>query len=215
MKIIYEARKRIAGVAVLAGCLLFANPALAVAAEALEDAGEHGGEGGGGGLALLMPNMLEWIPMLIGFIILWVVLAKFGWPVITGMLDRRIATIKSSLEDAESAKIESERILEEYKAELADAKRQATQIITDAKQTAEVIKTEITTKAQTEAEGMIAKARVAIDVEKKAAIIELRNSVADLSISVAGRVIGQDLTDADHRKIIERYLAEAGTLDAN
>ncbi|MCL2756921.1 MAG: F0F1 ATP synthase subunit B [Coriobacteriia bacterium] len=212
MKVIYEARKKLAGVAMMAGCLLFANPVAAFAAEAAE---EHAPDGGAGGLSLLMPNMLEFIPMLIGFIILWIVLAKFGWPVITGMLDRRIANIKDSLEQAENSKIESERILEEYKAELADAKRQATQIITEAKQTADVIKADITAKAQAEAESMIVKARIAIDAEKKAAIADLQGSVADLSVSVAGRVIGQDLTDVEHRKIIERYLAEAGAFNVN
>ena len=210
MKVFYEARKKIAGVAVMSGCLLFANPVIAFAAEEAEE-----GASESGGLSLLIPNLFEWVPMLIGFILLWVILAKFAWPVITGMLDKRITTIKDSLEQAEDAKIESERVLEEYREQLADAKKQAAQIIADAKQSAEVIKSEITTKAQSEAEGMIAKARLAIDAEKKAAIAELQGSVADLSVSVAGRLIGQDLSDSDHRKIIELYLAEAGTLNGN
>lgn len=213
MKIIYEARRIIAGAAVMAGCLLFASPALAFAAEAAE---EHASEGGsGGGLSLLMPNMLEWIPMLIGFILLWVVLAKFGWPVITGMLDKRITTIKDSLERAEVAKIESERLLEENRAQLDEAKKQAAQIIVDAKTTGEALRAEIAAQAQEDARLLIAKANAAIETEKKAAIAQLQSSVADISVSVAGRLIGQDLSDKEHRKLIERYLAEAGSLDAN
>jgi F-type H+-transporting ATPase subunit b len=62
---------------------------------------------------------------------------------------------------------------------------------------------------------LIAKAQAAIEAEKKAAIAELQTSVADISVSVAGKLIGTDLSDADHRAIIERYLSEAGSLDAN
>ena len=214
MKVVYRARKKIIGIAGIAGLLLFSSPAIAFAAEAAEAVEEHAGSESGG-LSLLIPNMLEWVPMLIGFILLWVILAKFGWPVITSMLDKRISTIKDSLEQAENAKIESARLLEEHRAQLADAKKQAAQIIADARQAADAVKEEITAKAQEESAAMIAKARAAIEAEKKAAIADLQGSVADLSVSVAGRLIGQDLSDTDHRKIIEHYLAEAGALNAN
>ena len=62
---------------------------------------------------------------------------------------------------------------------------------------------------------MIAKARNAIESEKKQAVAELQATVADTSVAVAGRLIGQDLTDEEHRKIIERYVAEAGSFNAN
>lgn len=68
------------------------------------------------------------------------------------------------------------------------------------------MKADITDKAQSEATAMIEKAHNAIEAEKKAAISELQGSVADLSISVASRLIGEDLNDAEHRKIIERWL---------
>jgi F-type H+-transporting ATPase subunit b len=168
-----------------------------------------------GGLSLLLPNVLEFVPMLIGFILLWVILAKFGWPVITGMLDKRVTTIKESLEKAEAAKLESERLLEEHKAQLDEAKKQSAQILADAKAAGDAIRVEITDKAREEAQALIAKAQTAIEAEKKAAIAELQTSVADLSVSVAGKLIGQDLSDADHRAMIERYLNEAGALDAN
>ena len=85
----------------------------------------------------------------------------------------------------------------------------------DAKKTAEAVKADITAKAQEEAAAMIDKAREAIEAEKKAAISELQGSVADLSVSVAGRLIGEDLSDDEHRKIIERYATEAGSFNAN
>ena len=60
--------------------------------------------------------------MLVIFILLWIVLAKFGWPKFEAMLEKREMTIKDSLEKSEQARVESERVLEEYKRQLEDAK---------------------------------------------------------------------------------------------
>ena len=62
---------------------------------------------------------------------------------------------------------------------------------------------------------MIAKARAAIEFERKQAVAELQGSVADLSVAVAGKLIGENLSDDEHRRIIERYVEEAGSLNAN
>ena len=62
---------------------------------------------------------------------------------------------------------------------------------------------------------MIAKARVAIEAEKQAAIAELQASVADTSIAVASRLIGENLSDDEHRAIVARYVDEAGSFNAN
>ena len=180
-------------VALGASSMSLAFPALAFASE--EESG---------GISAILPNMTEFIPMLVCFIILVVVLGKLGWPKFAGMLEKRERTIKESLEKSEAARIESERLLEEYKRQLEEAKSQAAQIVADAKKTGEAVKADMTEKA-----------RAAIEAEKKAAISELQGSVADLSISVASRVIGNDLNDDEHRKIVERYVNEAGSFNAN
>lgn len=202
-------KKRIHSVAVLSvmvAALFAAMPTLAFASEGGEESL---------GIGLLIPKMGEFIPMLIGFIVLWIILAKFAWPAFMGMIDKRAAKIKEALETAENAKIEGERLLEEQRAELDAAKKQAAEIIATAKQTAESVKADITANAQAESENMIAKARLAIEAEKKAALAELQGSAADMTVSVAKKVIGTDLSDAEHRSIIERYLAEAGSFNEN
>ena len=73
---------------------------------------------------------------------------------------------------------------------------------------------DITAKAQAEAAAMIEKAHAAIEAEKKSALAELQGSMADLSVSVASKIIGEDLSDEEHRKIIERYVKEAGSFNA-
>lgn len=168
-----------------------------------------------GGIGAILPQMQEFIPMLVAFIVLWIILAKFGWPLFEGMLNKREQTIKDSLEKSEAARVEAEKTLEEYKRQLEDAKSQSAQIIAEAKKTGEAVKADITEKAQTEAAAMIEKAHAAIEADKKAAISELQGSVADLTVSVASRLIGEDLNDDEHRKIIERYVNEAGSFNAN
>ena len=76
----------------------------------------------GAGINAILPQMEEFIPMLVAFIILWIVLAKFGWPLFEGMLNKREETIKNSLEKSEEARQESERLLAEYREQLEGAK---------------------------------------------------------------------------------------------
>ena len=95
------------------------------------------------------------------------------------------------------------------------AKAQSAQIIADARSVGEAVKADITAQAQTEAADMIAKAKAAIEAEKKQAISELQATVADTSVDVAARLIGEDLTEGEHRAIIERYVKEAGSFNGN
>ena len=180
----------------------FAFPALAFANEKT-------------GVALILPDMVETIPMLIAFIVLVIILWKFGWPMFEAMLEKRERTIAEALQKSEEARIESERVLAEYQKQLADAKAQASKLIADAKETGEAVRSDITKKAQEEAAAMIEKARAAIEAEKQAAMADLQNSVADLSVDVASRLVSSDLSDAEHRAIIERYINEAGSFHAN
>ena len=198
-----KATARAFGIIAAAFCASFALPALAFAAEEKE------------GLAVILPDMNEFIPMLVAFIILCIILWKFGWPMFEGMLDKREKTIADALEKSEQTRIEAENVLAEYQQQLADAKAQATQIVADAKKAGEDAEASIKKKAEEEAAAMIQKARDAIEAEKKAAMAELQASVADMSVSVASRLIGEDLSDADHRAIIERYVNEAGSFHAN
>ena len=203
-----RASKAVAKLSASALAVTAAFPALAFASP--EAADEKAG-----GIAQILPDMIEFIPMLVAFIILWIILAKFGWPMFNGMLEKRENTIREALKKSEEAQIGSERVLQEYRQQLADAKAQAAQIISDARATGEAVKADISAKAQSEAEDMIAKAKVAIEAEKKQAVADLQGSVVDISVDVAAKLIGEDLTEGEHRKIIERYVSEAGSFNAN
>ena len=105
-------------------------------------------------------------------------------------------------------------MLAEYREQLESAKSQAQQILVNAQKSGDALEKEITEKARAEADAMIEKAKVAIEAEKRAAIKDLQNSMADTSIAVASRLIGEDFSDEEHRKLIERYVKEAGSLNA-
>ena len=195
--------KRFAGAAICGCATTFAFPAFAFAAEGESE-----------GIGAILPNMTEFIPMLIAFIIVAIVLWKLGWPMFDKMLAKRENTIKEALEKSEAARIESERVLAEYKQQLEKARQEANAIVAEAKQMGERVRADITSQAQSEAENIIAKAREAVAAEKKSAIAELQGSVADLTVQVATRVIGQDFSDDDHRKLIERSIEEVGKLNA-
>jgi F-type H+-transporting ATPase subunit b len=77
------------------------------------------------------------------------------------------------------------------------------------------MKDEIVAKANEEREALLVHAREEIEGEKRAAVAELQASVADLSVAVAGRILGTTLTKADHAALIEKYVAEVGSLNEN
>ena len=166
-------------------------------------------------MELLIPKLSELIPATISFLIILFVSIKFVWPPITNMLDERAVNIRESLERAEAAKVEAERLLEEYRKTMAEARKEAGSILQQAKQSAEATRSEAATKAAAEYDELLTKAREAIEGEKRAAIAELQQSVADLSVAVAGKLIGSELSQADHLKVIEKYVSEAGSLNAN
>jgi F-type H+-transporting ATPase subunit b len=163
----------------------------------------------------IIPKGPEILVALVSFLVLFFVLAKYAFPPLTNMLEERAATIHESLTRAEEARIEAERLLEEYKAQLAESRQEAAGIVGQAKKIAETARAELLAKAQADAEGIVEKARQAIEAEKRSAIAELQVSVADLSVAVAGRIIGAKLTKDDHLELIEKYVAEAGGLNAN
>ena len=154
----------------------------------------------GVGADILIPKPAEFIPALIAFLIIWIVLAKLVWPQVLSMMDKRQEKIQEDLDAAESAK--------SYEQKIVEAHQQADEIISKAKKEAEEERSAILAKAQKEAADVIAKAHGAVDSERHKAMIELSGSVVDLSVEIATKIIGNDLTEDQQRKLAEKYLAE-------
>jgi F-type H+-transporting ATPase subunit b len=163
----------------------------------------------------IIPLTSELLVSLVSFAVLFVVMWKFALPPITKMLDERADKIKDSLEKAEETRVEAERLLNEYKEQLAEARLESSRVIEQGRKVAETMKDEIVAKANEERESILARAREEIQGEKRVALAELQASVADLSVAVAGRIIGTTLSAADHAALIEKYVAEVGSLNEN
>ena len=167
------------------------------------------------GADILLPKPAEFIPALIAFLIIWLILAKLAWPMIIGILDARQAKIEGDLKAAADAKEKAEEDARAYEQRIHDAEREAADIISAAKREAEEERAEILAKAQKEAAATIAKSRDAVEAERKKAMIELSSSVVDLSVEIASKIIGNDLDASQHRALAEKYLAEVGSSNAN
>lgn len=163
---------------------------------------------------ILIPKMAEFIPALIAFLIIWVVLAKFAWPQILSMMDERGKRIQESLDEAETTKKKAIASRKEYDELVTDARRKSADIVLEARKDAEAERARIIEAAHKEAEDIIAKAHANAEDERNA-IYAAAASIADLSVSVASKIVGETLDqDGEQRRLIERYVKEAGSLNA-
>ena len=195
---------RVAGTVAVTALAALAAPASAFAEESA------------GGVDILIPKMAEFIPALIAFLIILVVMAKLVWPKVLAMMDERERRIADSVEEADRTK---QKALEARKASddmLTDARRQAADIVLAARQDAEAERQRIIAAAHTEAEGIIAKAKRTAEDERHALYANAAASIADLSVSVASKIVEKSLDeDGEQRRLIESYIKEAGSLNAN
>ena len=156
----------------------------------------------GVGADILIPKPAEFIPALIAFLIIWIVLAKLVWPQVLQMMDKRQQKIQDDLDAAAKSKQEAAEQAKGYEDKLVEAHREAEAIIAKAKK-----------EAEEERSHVLAKAHGAVDSERHKAMIELSGSVVDLSVEIATKIIGNDLSEAEQRKLAEKYLAEVGAPD--
>ena len=198
-----QIKTRVLRACAAAAALVVATPTVALAEE--ENTG----------LRLLLPNMAEFVPACIAFIIIFVIMSKFAWPMVLSMMEEREKKIEGDLKAAADAKEKAEEDARAYEQRIHDAEREAADIISAAKREAEEERAEILAAAQKEAAATIAKSRDAVEAERKKAMIELSSSVVDLSVEIASKIIGNDLDASQHRALAEKYLAEVGSSDAN
>tara|TARA_B100001123_G_C15006117_1_gene905560 strand:- start:200 stop:775 length:576 start_codon:yes stop_codon:yes gene_type:complete len=172
----------------------------------------HGGIGAPNPLVQLDPGLFIWT--ILTFLILFFVLSKFAWKPLLTLLESRENTIKSSLEDAENAKQELERLNTESEAIISEARSEAQSIRVEAKSAAEKIKADIMTQAGEDAKKLRDETEKQIQVEKDKAISEIREEVVGLTIAVAEKVIRKNLSKVDNQELIEDSLKNLKGYDA-
>lgn len=172
----------------------------------------HGGVGTPNPLVQLDPGLFIWT--IITFLILLFVLSKFAWKPLLTALESRESTIRSSLDDAEKAKQELERLNVESEEIIAKARSDAQTIRSEAKAAAEKIKTDLIASADGDVKKIRDEAHKQIQVEKEKAINDIREEVVTLTMSVAEKVIKKNLSKDENQGLIEDSLKSLKGYDA-
>jgi F-type H+-transporting ATPase subunit b len=147
---------------------------------------------------------------LIMFIILLALLKKFAWGPLMGIMKQREDHIASEISSAENSRLESQKLLEEQRSLLKEARTEAQVLIENAKKQGDIQRDEIIAVARTEAERIKESAKLEIEQQKEKAVAAIREQVASLSVLIASKVIEKELNAADQDKLINEYIQEAG-----
>jgi F-type H+-transporting ATPase subunit b len=185
-------------------------PALIALAAALPEGlwAQGGGEGGEGGLFDINTGLSAWT--LVVFLGLVILLGKFAWGPILAAVDAREKGIQSALDEAARRNDESAKLLAEHKEQLADARRQANELIAEGKAVGETVRQDVEDKARAEGQAIIERARAEIERERDAALAMLRKESVDLALAAASRLMQENLDQDKDRQLVERYLNELG-----
>lgn len=159
------------------------------------------------GLLTPDPGTLFW--MVICFGVVFFILAKYAFPVIIGMVDKRKKFIDSSLEAARQANEQLQQVKAEANALLAQAQQQQTAILKEAAATRDQLIADARARAREEAQKALDETRHQIAAEKESAINDIRRQVAVLSVAVAEKILRKELSDdKEQQDFINRMIAE-------
>lgn len=163
-------------------------------------------------MSLLIPESGLFLWMLLAFVVVLVVLGKFGWPIMTKMIDERAKYIDESIAKAKEANEKLEKIQEETAAMLKEAQEKQSSILAEAVN----MRNQIVEKAKTDAtlagQKILEEAKQQIEAEKEDAIRDIRRQVGLLSVEIAEKVLRQNLkSDTDQMAMIDRMLDEIKT----
>ncbi|MBN2211455.1 MAG: F0F1 ATP synthase subunit B [Sedimentisphaerales bacterium] len=181
------------------GCLL-------VLSRAAVGADEHGGETAQ--VSVFSGDMVLSVLTLVVFVILLAVLFKFAWKPLLANLQQREDNIRRAIESADAAQAEAKASMEEYKNKLAEARRQAQEMVAQAQRDAETTAKKLEEAAQAQAEQLRRQAQDDIARSTQQALEALQARTADLAADLAGKVLKRTLNDEEHRDLIRQSLSE-------
>nr|WP_249316539.1 F0F1 ATP synthase subunit B [Bacillus sp. FJAT-50079] len=144
------------------------------------------------------------------FLVLMYLLKKVAWGPLMGIMIKREEHIANEIEAAEKSRIESNKLLEEQRALLKEARQEAQAMIESSKEHGEAQREEIIQTARQEAERIKESALLEINQQKEQAIGALREQVASLSVLIASKVIEKELNEEDQQQLINEYIQRAG-----
>lgn len=157
----------------------------------------------------LLPAWYDIIWSAVCFVIILFVVWKVALPKMTALLDARSAAIEGNIAKADEAQRKAEAALEEYTAQLAEARKEAGDIRDSAREDGKKIVAEAKDAATSEAARIQATAHTQIEAERQTALVSLRSEVGTLALDLAGNVIGETLGDDQKAQgVVDRFLAD-------
>ncbi len=179
---------------------------IAFLAQAAEEAAE------GSDKKDIYPHFDELIVAAIAFGILFAFMTKLVIPRINGILEQRRDKIQGDLESAEKSRTEAEDLLSDYRKQLSGARDEANRIIEEARQTAEQMRRDLEQRAQEESRTIVDRAQEEIRAERDRVFQELKSQVGELSLALAGRMVGESLDRDRHLRLVDEYIRELGAM---
>ena len=153
-------------------------------------------------------GLLFWT--LVSFIILYLILRKFAWGPILAAVKEREESIKAALDAADNAKKEMENLKADNEKILNEAKIERETMLKEAREMKSKLISDAENEAKAKAKTMVEAAKTAIQNEKNSAMNELKNTVVDLSVGIAEKLISEELADKDKQlKMIEEILDDS------
>ena len=164
---------------------------------------------------VLLPATHDFLWSSVVFVVLLVLFRRFVLPKYLSVLDERADKIQCGLERAERAQAEADARLKEYGDQLAEAREEAGRIREQARGEGAGIIAEMRERAQVEATRVTEQAQRQLEAERQQAVAQLRGEVGRLAVDLAGRVVGESLTDEDRqRRVVDRFIADLEQGDA-
>jgi F-type H+-transporting ATPase subunit b len=155
----------------------------------------------------LIPHWPELIIGTIAFLIVFFILARVLMPRISQTLEERTEAIEGGLKKAEDAQTEASRVLDEYRAQLADARHEAARLREQAREEAAQILAQARAEAVTEKQRIIDSADAQVQVDRQHALTALRAEVGSIAIELASKIVGESLEDeARQSRMVDRFL---------
>ena len=161
-------------------------------------------------MSLVTPDfgLLFWMVVIFGLV--FFLLAKFGFPIITDMVDKRSAKIAQSLKDADEIQARMEQWTREHAQMMEDVRKQQSAILREATETKARIVADAKAQAKEEAEKIMTEAKLQIAAEKESALRDVRKEIALLSVEVAEKVLRHELSDeGNQRALLDKLVDEA------
>ncbi|HSD65032.1 MAG TPA: F0F1 ATP synthase subunit B [Ignavibacteriaceae bacterium] len=157
-----------------------------------------------GSLISVNPGLIFWT--VITFIVLMILLKKVAWKPILTALDQREAAIRESLEKAEKAREEAQKVLDENKTNIAQAEEESKKIIDQSRAYAEKLKEQIIRESKEQAKKIVDNAADEIERKTEAAFNDLKNQVAEIAINAAEKILKETLNKETNKKIVDKYI---------